>query len=519
MSSTVSYSKTFAGDPQINYSVTASHRQNINTQQIDMTLPTLQASMGRIYPLAPRLGSKKGLIQNINLQYNFRGENRIQTTDSLFFSPQMFRDANMGAQHDIPISTNFKVFKFFSVSANASYRESWVFKTFERDYDPIARRVVVTDTISGFDSFRSYNFSTNIGTTIYGMVNLGKDKKYQAIRHVMRPSISYNVNPAFDQYYNDIEIINEQDPSLNRIETYSRFTGSLYSPPGQNFSSSISLSISNTLEAKVRDKDSTATEPKKITLLNNFNIGTAYNLAGDSLRLAPINVRGSIPIIQNKLDVNVAANLDMYALDNNNRRVDKLNINNGGSLFRLTNANVSFGYSFSSKDFTGEQENEDPLENETFRNGGRPDDLFGKGTDLDGNFYDEDEDVFENREEDDVDNQWYNYKIPWDLRLAYTMTYSNTARQNEISSHSIMFSGNIEIAPKWVVGGSSGYDIRNSGFTYTQLTFQRDLDSWRMSFNWVPFSDRTSWYFFIGIKSSILKDIKYDKRRIPDRRL
>lgn len=518
MSSTVSYSKTFSGEPQVNLSLTATHRQNINTQQIDMTLPTVQASMGRIYPLAPKMGVKKGLIENINLQYNFRGENRISTYDSLFFKPEMFRDANFGAQHSIPLSTNFKVFNYFSVSSSANYQESWVFKTFDRSYDPDIRQVVV-DTVSGFDAFRSYNFSSSVGTTIYGLVNFGTDKKLQAIRHVMRPSISYNINPAFDQYYDEYEIINEQDPGLNSIVEYSRFQGSLYSPPGQNFSSSLGLSISNTLEAKVRDKDSTATEPKKISLLNNFSLGTAYNLAGDSLRLAPINMRGSVPIIQNKLDVNLAANFDLYGLDNNNRRIDKLNINNGGSLFRFTMANVSFGYNFSSKDFTeGGEENKDKLDNETFRNGGRPDDLFGKGTDIDDRLYDEEDDTFESDEES-VDDQWYNYKIPWNLRVAYTMTYNNSARQNEISSHSIMFSGDVEIAPKWTVGGSSGFDIKQGGFTYTQLRFQRDLDSWRMDFNWVPFGPRTSWYFFIGIKSSILSDIKYDKRREPDRSL
>ncbi len=213
----------------------------------------------------------------------------------------------------------------------------------------------------------------------------------------------------------------------------------------------------------------------------------------------------------------MAANLDLYALDNNNRRIDKLNINNGGSLFRFTMANVSFGYNFSSKDFTGGDEDKDRLDNETLRNGGRPDDLFGKGTELDGGFSDE-EDIFEGDEEREND-KWYNYKIPWNLRLAYTMSYSNRARENEISSHSIMFSGDIELSPKWVVGGSSGFDIKAGGFTYTQLRFQRDLDSWRMSFNWVPFSPRASWYFFIGIKSALLQDIKYDKRREPDRRL
>ena len=32
--------------------------------------------------------------------------------------------------------------------------------------------------------------------------------------------------------------------------------------------------------------------------------------------------------------------------------------------------------------------------------------------------------------------------------MAYTVTYSNFTRQNEISSQSIMFSSNIEFSPK-----------------------------------------------------------------------
>jgi len=517
LSSSVSYSKTFPGEPQVNVSIAATHTQNSNTGQINMTLPTVQGSVSRIFPLAPKLGPKKGLIENINFQYNFRGENRIQTFDSLFFKPEMFRDANFGAQHTIPISTNFKLLRYLSVSANANYQENWLFKTFERSYDQINRKEVI-DTLEGFDSFRTYNFSTGIGTTVYGMMNFGKDKKIQAIRHVMRPSISYNYNPSFEKYYDQYEIVDNLNPSRNQIVDYTRFQGSLYGTPSQLFSSSIGLSISNTLEAKVKDRDSTALEAKKIKLLNNFSVSTAYSLSTDSLRLSPITLRGSIPIVENKLDINIAANLDIYALDNNNRRVDKLNINNGGSLFRMTSANVSFGYAFSSKDFEKGTENKEKEDNDTFRGGGRPDDLFGKATDLDGNFQDE-EDVFDKEGEEEKKNEWYNYKIPWDLRLAYTMTYSNNVRQSEISSHSIMFSGDIEIAPKWVIGASSGYDIKDRGFTYTQLRFQRDLDSWRMSFNWIPFSERSSWNFFIGIKSSVLSDIKYDKRREPDRNL
>ena len=517
LSSSVSYSKTFAGEPQINLSLAARHSQNTRTQEINLSLPTLQLSMSRIYPFAPTGGAKKGLFQNINFQYNLRAENQMNTVDSLFFKPEMFRDARVGAQHSIPLATNFKLFKFLSVSTGTSYQETWVSKTFERNYDPVLDDVVV-DTINGFDSYRTYNFNASIGTTVYGIKNFGKNKKIQAIRHVMRPSVSYNINPGFDQYYDTYERDDPTTPNQIELVDYSRFDGTLYGAPGRNFSSSVGLSLSNTFEAKVRDRDSTATEPKKITLLNNFSLSTSYNLAGDSLRLSPIALRGSIPIVENKLDINFGGNLDIYALNNNNRRIDKLNIENGGSLFRLTNGTVNFGYSFSSKDFEareGEEEADD-MDNETYRNGGRPDDLFGKGVGPDGELFDED--PFEGRETEN-ESSWYNYKIPWDVRLAYSLNYSNNARQNDISAHSIMFNGNVELAPKWQVGVSSGYDLVNNGVTPTQLRFQRDLNSWMMSFSWVPFGPRKSWNFLIRIKANVLSDIKYDKRRAPDRRL
>ena len=82
-----------------------------------------------------------------------------------------------------------------------------------------------------------------------------------------------------------------------------------------------------------------------------------------------------------------------------------------------------------------------------------------------------------------------------------------------------MVSGNVDLTPKWKVGVSSGYDFARKGVTFTQLRFERDLLSWRMSFNWVPFGDYSYWGFFIGIRSSVLSDIKWDKRSVPDRRL
>jgi len=513
LASSVSYSKTFQGEPQVNLSVTATHSQNTNTETINMTLPTFQGSVDRVFPFAPKTGSKKGVFQNINFQYNVRGENRIQTTDSLFFKKEMFEDAKAGVKHSIPVSTNFKLFKYFSMSTSANFDHNWTFKTIEKEYDTDTEEVVVTP-VKGFDSYTTYNFSTSLGTTIYGLFDFGEDKKIQAIRHVVRPSISYNISPAFNQYYDTYEVVSADGLTTDQVE-YSRFEQSLFGAPGNRFSSSIGLSLSNNVEAKVRAKDSTATEPKKIFLLNSLNFSTNYNIAADSLNFSPVRMSGGTQLFDNKMSVNFGATLDPYALDNTNRKINEFNINNGGSLFRISSANFTMSYNLSNDSFGGDSDENDAAKNESLRSGGRADDLFGKPQD----FADRRLNNSNKNDEEAKPTDLYKYKIPWSLRLAYALNYNNSRRQNEISSHSLMFSGDIELSPRWSVGASSGYDFKNNGFTYTQLRFERDLESWRMNFSWIPFSSRSSWNFFIGIRSSILSDLKYDKQRQRDKTL
>ncbi|MDP5081723.1 MAG: putative LPS assembly protein LptD [Winogradskyella sp.] len=516
LASSVSYSKTFQGEPQVNLNLTASHRQNTNTGAIDLTLPTMQASMGRVFPFEPKSGAKKGVIQNINFQVNSRGEYRISTVDSLFGKSEMFDDALAGMRHSIPITTNFKVFNHFSASVSANLDETWSLKTINRFYDQTNQEVVTLDQ-NGFDRFLTYNVGASIGTTLYGMYNFekeGKDPKIQAIRHVMRPSLSYSISPAFDQYYETYDIV---DADGTTTEEYTRFENSIFGSPGNRLSSNVGFSLGNNLEAKVRSKDSTDTESEKIIILNNLNLSTAYDIAADSLNLSPVRVSGGTQILNNKMSINFGMTLNPYALDSNNNLINTFNINNGGSLFRLTSANINMGYTLSNDSFSGKDSaKDDASAQEAARSGGRTDGLFGKTEDFaDQRLTDRDK----NKEGEEDTNEFYNYVLPWNLRLAYAVNYSNTRRENQISSHSLMFSGDIELSPRWSVGASSGYDFLNQGFTFTQLRFERDLLSWRMNFTWVPFSDRSSWNFFIGISSNMLKDLKYDQRRQPDQRV
>lgn len=503
LSSSISYSKTVPIVPLVNFAVAVTHNQNTNTEIVNLTLPSFNASVDRVFPFAKQDGIKKGVFQNINFQYSLRGENRISTKEEFLFKSEMFDTALAGISHIVPLSTNFKIFKHFSVTAGTSFTENWVFNTNEKVFNT-ATNTVESVRKNGFDAYRTYNFSTSIGTTIYGTYSFKETNKIQAIRHLMRPSISYGYTPSFNQYYDTYS------DNLGNTFDYSRFENTLFGAPGLGISNSIGFSLANTLEAKVLDKNSTKGGTKKISLLNQFNFSTSYNFAADNFKLAPINFIGGTTLLDNKLGVNFGAQFDPYDLDANNNRIDEFSIANGNGLARMTQSNITLNYSLTSGDFSSEKKSK-----QTVQNGGRNDDLFGAATDL-GN---QEQSLFNKDEAPKTQSELYNYKFPWDLQVAYSLTYSNNTNQKEITTNSLMVSGNIDLAIKWKMGVSSGYDFTKKGITFTQLRFERDLESWRMSFSIVPIGVYSYWNFFIGIKSSILSDIKWDKRKLPDPRL
>ena len=514
LSSSISYSKSFPEYPRVNVSLTTAMSQNSQSKAVNLTLPTLQTTMERIFPFKPKNGTAKGFFQNINFQYAGRAENRIITTEEKLFGPMMFDNAKYGMKHTIPLSTNFKLLKYLSVSTSANYNEVWTQNMINYNDFDIETNSIKKDTINKIGAFREYNFSASMGTTIYGTVNFGENKKIQSIRHTIRPTISYSNRPSFEQYY-DTYII---DAEGNTAE-YTRYQNSLFGVPGRNLSNSMSIGLNNNFEAKVRnDKDSTSNELKKVVLLNNFNISTAHNFAADSLRWTPIRMGSGFSLLKDKMTINFGATFDPYALNENNIRINTYNILNGGGLLRLTSANINMNYSITSNELKGKENEEDNEEKsqsynmiESTSSGGRDDDLFGRAEDF--------SDRRMNAENDKPVPKYPSYRteIPWDLTFAYSLTYNNNRRQRDFTNNSLMFSGNIELTPKWEVGLSSGYDFKGKGFTYTQLRFNRDLNSWRLNFSWVPFSDRSSWNFFIGIKSGLLSDIKYEKQSLPNR--
>ena len=508
--SSINYSKTFVGTP-FNMAVTATHQQNTNTESITMTLPSLTLNMNRIYPFAGKGGVKKNPIQKLGFNYNMQGQYLINTADDEFFTSKMFETARSGVQHRTSTNTNIKAFKYFTLSPTANYEEVWQFDYIQKEYDA-TQNVVVTDTLRGFKSYREYNVGVSLSTNIYGTFNFKKGR-LKALRHTFRPSISYSYRPDFQA--NHIRQVQQSANPLD-LQEYTIFDQGIYGAPSSGVSNSIGIALNNVLEAKVAPKDPDSDEDdEKIMILNNLNFNTSYNIAADSLRWSNVSFNAGTRLFKDKLALNINGTLDPYQVVEVNGNAVRINKFNPG-IFRLTNANITANYSISSSDFNKKDEGKkdenkngngannppDTMGAEidpTTRNGRRQNANIGGGT---------------------VETDLYRAKIPWSVNLVYAANYTNNGLQpGSVGVHTLGFSGNIELSPKWKIGYSSGYDIKNGAFSFSRFNFTRDLDSWQFNFNWVPFGANSSYTFFIGVKSSTLADLKWDKNKPPDRRL
>jgi hypothetical protein len=504
--SSINYSKTFVDTP-FNMAVTASHQQNTNTKSITMTLPSLTLNMDRIYPFAGKNGVKNNPIQKLGFNYNMLGQYLINTTDADFFTSKMFETARSGVQHRTSTNTNIKAFKYFTLAPSANYEETWQFDYINKEYNQ-TDKVVVTDTLRGFKTYREYNMGVGLSTNIYGTFNFKKGR-LKAIRHTFRPTVSYSYRPDFkDKYIKEVQ----QSALSTDLLQYTVFDQGLYGSPSSGLSNSIGISLNNVLEAKVAPKDPDSDEEdEKITLLNNLNFSSSYNIAADSLRWSSVSFSAGTRLFKDKLALNFNGSLDPYQVNDEGRNINKFN----PGIFRLSNANLTANYSISSADFD-KSKKKDPNDDKNGNGANNPADTMGANIDPNNN---------QGRRENNDKNkttktELYESKIPWTVNLVYSANYSNNGVvPGSVGVHTLGFSGNLELSPKWKVGYSSGYDVKNGAFSFSRFNFSRDLDSWQFNFNWVPFGSISSYTFFIGVKSSTLSDLKWDKNRPPDRRL
>ena len=484
-----------------NLGIDLSQRQNNYTREMTLNTPSLTFSTPRYKPFEriKKIGQKtwySNFYQNLQLGANINAQNQINTYDSLILKSKL-SDFSNGIIGRVPISTNVNL-GFFNWNTSAEVTNRVYFKTITKYYQSdtitidtinIMPHEVVTSQNGVFTSLE-YNLSTSISSRIYGMF-IFKKGPIKAIRHVLTPNLALNYRPDFglnkyDYYRSSI--------GANNVEIkYSKFEGSIYGSPSSGKSGSISLSVDNNFEMKVKSKKDTITGDKKVMLIESASFSTSYNMAVQEFNLAPLSLRMRTTLFK-KVSVNFNAIWDFYALDTTGKRINEFYWKTNKKLLRPESFNYYFSmdYSLSPDKLKGKE---------------KPKDLQSQsGT----------------NEELDLINQnrdkYVDFNNPWNLTSGfyYSKNYTFNFKENKFTNNwsmTLNLNGDINITKKWKIGVRTGYDFFMKAMSPTSIDIYRDLHCWEMSFNWIPSGYYKSYNLTIRAKSSILQDLKLNKKR------
>ena len=462
------------------YAIKLGHNQNLSTHAIALELPTVSVNKARAYPFKKenQTGAERW-YEKIGYSYSLNGVNRINTIDSVLFSPASPDKFQNGIKHAIPVSTNLKALKYLTISPALDYAEFWYFQTLEKTWQ---ENQVVSDTIPGFATARTFGMGATMTTKIYGLLQF-KSARQRAFRHTITPELNYSYRPDFSEpswgYYRKV-----QSDTLGTESLYSRFATGVLGGPGAGTSQTLSFRLYNLLEMKALGKiKSDTAKPTfvKSTLLDNLGFNSSYNFAADSFKLAPFQLSARTVLINNLLNINLTGVLNPYILNQESGiRNDIYEINETGKLGTFTQAGIAISTSLKSR--KKEQTKTETIDPSVLR------------------------------EIDKIRMSYVDFSLPWNVNLSYNLDY--TKPQNiESIRQSIQATGDLNVTSKWKVGMSTGYDFTNKQMTFTNITVYRDLHCWEMSFSWIPFGPRQSYNLAINVKSQTLRDLRLTKRR------
>ncbi len=531
--SSISFTKRFHNLPSLNLSGSVLINQRTKDSTINLSLPNINISYSRFYPLKRKNPvGKERWYEKISMSYSGTFANSIDTKENKLLSSSFTRDWRNGMRHSIPVSASFNILKHINISPSFNYTERWYLRSIEKSWD-IENQKEVKDTTDGFYRVFDFNMGVSANTKLYGFFIPSRKifgDKIDRIRHVMTPSIGFGYTPDFGEpnwgYYSSYikTTRNSSNPDIltDTEVRYSKFDGALYGTPGRGKSGSINFSLGNNLEMKIRnDKDTTGTSPfKKISLIDNLNLGGSYNLAADSMRWS--NFSGNIRI---KLPINYSLSLSttfdpyMFALNESGNpvRINKLRWNHG-KLPKFQGTSTSFSYTFNNNTFSKLFGIESSQTNESSGDIGEMNEGLPDFENQNDTFNDE----YSSSKTSPIiqtEDGYAEVNIPWSLSINYSVRYGNTNIFDKDKmeykmdfTHNLSISGNLSLTPKWQINGNSSYDFKAKKFTYTSISVNRNLHCWSMSASIVPFGTYKSYNFHIGVNSSMLSDLKYDKR-------
>ena len=491
-------------------STTANVSQRTADSTLTVSFPNITLTMSQIAPFKRKraVGEEKW-YEKIKMSYSGVLQNQLTANQDQFFKKSLVKDWRNGMRHTVPVSATFNIFKYLNVTPNVTLNDRMYTSKIRRQWNPAAS-AEVQDTTYNFYNVFDFSGGVSLDTKIYGFFKPMKflGDKVQMIRHVLTPTVSFSATPDFSTpgwgYYGSYAYTDKNTGQV-RTKKYSYFQHGIFGAPGQGKSGTVSFSLANNLEMKVKsDQDSTGV--KKVSLIENFTASQSYNFAADSLRWSNINTSILLRLTKG-FNLNLNATWDVYTYQLNSSgnpvRVNRTRLEAGKGLGKLSSTGTSFSYTFNNDTFKRKNKNKttDKNENTTETQVSKDSENGNQGG---GNGFDSD--------------GYAHWSFPWSLSVNYSVNYSYGAFNKKKMDYdgkwtqNLSFSGNVRPTKNWSFNFSASYNFDTKKIAYMNCSISRDLHCFAMSASFVPVGPYKSYNFHIAVKSSLLSDLKYDKR-------
>ncbi|MCL1850268.1 MAG: hypothetical protein FWF70_02515 [Bacteroidetes bacterium] len=466
------------------------YNQNTASRNIGISLPNLNMSVNQFYPFRKKFrAGKLKWYDNISMRWNSKMVNQINTQDTLFFSPQTWKEMKSDIQHTVPLTIPVKMGKF-NWNTNATFDERWYLQRTEKEFlteqlEDTVKYSVADIFQRGFYALHNLSLSTGLTTKIYGMYG-DKWGRIQA-QHAITPDLSFTFRPNLNgnMYGTYFDTVKGEE-----VE-YSYFPGT-----GSSKMQAITrFTVNNKLEVKVRSKKDTITGTRKVSIFDNLAVSCGYDFAADSLNWQLLTISGRTALFS-FLDVTFRLGFDPYIINEKGIRVNQteLSVNQRAMRFSGSDLNIGLNWRINKDFFKGKKKHANPVDQPL------PENSFG------------------------MSNTRPDFSNPWNITISYIFSYTTSDNYryymgltgkiyNSDIVQTLNIAADVSITRKWKIDVRSGFDIQHKQITFTEINIYRDLHCWEMRLGWVPFGPRREWRFQINVKAPVLKDLKYEMKK------
>lgn len=518
LGSSITYSKTFKNS---NLTISANHSQNNALRLVSLNLPDIGYSVNTLYPFQRKeiIGTAKW-YEKLGVAYNGTFHSQISFYDTAFQLKHLIDTLQWSGQHNFPITLSLPPIMGgkFMLAPNISYQNRWIAQKFRRSWDNTLNKLDTTVT-KGFYMDHSLSTGLSLNTAIFGTFQF-KHSRVIAIRHVIRPAVSFNYSPSLSKSH----FYSTKVDTSGRTFRFSEFEGSISGYYGEQDFGGLSFSLDNNLEMKVKPKkkkesktgkdikieketdqktnEAEKTEDKKIKLIDGYGLNAGYNFIADSFKLSNFNFYLRSNLFE-KINITASTTLNPYQIDSRGFQVNKYAWQGGKlKMGRFTSGSLSMSTEFRSKPKDEKKEEEKKKKEKEMLN----------------------DPVLANDVQSQLDymrrnpSQFVDFNIPWSINLSFSVNFSERLKADysgfikEFSSN-VNFNGSFSLTPKWNFNVNGYYDIDKKNLQTFTMSISRDMHCWQMSINVTPVGKYRYFNFTVSPKSGLLQNLKVSRTR------